>query len=138
LDTFAERLRYALIANIFAIIPMCLMFIAVSDVRVFLHALINPLHHAEKKIIQIDLHVADSTFQQNFIFAIVSLTASTLVWHQYLNFIWACGIVFAISRMAFWIGYRIDPLYRFPGVTATVTMNLSLVFFVLYCVLVLS
>lgn len=31
----------------------------------------------------------------------------------------ALGIVFAVARVAFWIGYAIDPLARAPGMAAT-------------------
>lgn len=133
LDTFAERMRYALIGNIFALIPFFIMLVVVGNAR-FLGKAINPLRHAESKIMEIDGRVVDNTLQQNFVFAIASLTASTFVWHEYLNIIWACGIVFALARVAFWVGYRVNPLYRAPGMAATSYMNLFLIIFVLYCV----
>ncbi len=131
LDSFQERLRFALIANVFAIIPLFAMLVVVGNAR-FLSKAINPLRHAENKVMEIDGRVADNTLQQNFVFLIVSLTAATFVWHEYLNIVWACGIVFAIARMAFWIGYRIDPLYRAAGMAATGYMNLFIIIYILY------
>ncbi len=36
----------------------------------------------------------------------------------------AVAITFVISRVIFWIGYRIHPLYRAPGFASTAYMNL--------------
>ena len=38
----------------------------------------------------------------------------------------AAAIVFVVARLVFWIGYRIDPLYRAPGFAATAYLNLGL------------
>ena len=38
----------------------------------------------------------------------------------------AAAIVFVAARLAFWIGYRIDPLYRAFGFAATFYLNLGL------------
>jgi hypothetical protein len=35
----------------------------------------------------------------------------------------AATMVFVIARTAFWIGYRIHPLYRAPGMAATFGLN---------------
>lgn len=131
LDSFQERIRFALIANVFAIIPLFVMLAAEGNARLLSKA-INPLRHSENKITEIDGRVADNTLQQNFVFLIVSLTASTLMWHEYLNIIWGCGIVFALARIAFWVGYRIDPLYRAAGMAATACMNFFLILYILY------
>ena len=131
LDSFQERIRFALIANVFAIIPYFIMLVVVGNAR-FLSKAINPLRHAESKIMEIDGRVVENTLQQNFVFLIVSLTAATFLWHEFLNIIWACGIVFALARVAFWVGYRIDPLYRAAGMAATGYMNLFLLLYVLY------
>jgi hypothetical protein len=38
----------------------------------------------------------------------------------------AATIAFIVARMAFWIGYRIDPLYRAFGMGATGYLNVGL------------
>ena len=40
--------------------------------------------------------------------------------------------VFVFARIAFWIGYRIDPLYRAFGMAATLYLNLGLLGFSLW------
>lgn len=65
----------------------------------------------------------DNTLQQNFIFAIASLALSTVIPLPKLQVVRACAIVFIAARTAFWLGYRINPLYRAPGMSATAYMN---------------
>jgi len=44
----------------------------------------------------------------------------------------AAVIVFVTARIAFWIGYRIHPLYRAFGMAATGYLNVGLVGFALW------
>jgi uncharacterized membrane protein YecN with MAPEG domain len=46
--------------------------------------------------------------------------------------VWACAVVFVIARLVFWIGYRIHPLYRAPGMSGTAYLNLGMILYVLY------
>ena len=43
-----------------------------------------------------------------------------------IQIVGAAAIVFVAARLAFWIGYRIDPLYRAFGFAATFYLNLGL------------
>lgn len=130
-DAIPERLAYALAANVFAIIPFFIMLITVGNSR-FLGPAIDPTLHKESPSMEIDGRVADNTFQQNFVFAVASLALSTVVPFQYLQVIWACAIVFVVARCVFWLGYRINPLYRAPGMSATAYMNLGILLYVLF------
>jgi uncharacterized membrane protein YecN with MAPEG domain len=85
---------------------------------------------------EIDGRVADNTLQQNFVFAVASLALSTTVSLQYVQVVWACAIVFVVARCVFWLGYRINPLYRAPGMSGTAYMNLGMILYVLYRTLV--
>src|SRR4051812_39169379 len=105
-DTTADRLAYALGANLFAIIPFFIMMVTVGNKR-FLSKAIDPTRHAEDAAMEIDGRVADNTLQQNFVFTIASLTVATIVPLEYLNVVWAAAVWFVIARSAFWIGYRI-------------------------------
>ena len=82
---------------------------------------------------EIDGRVADNTFQQNFVFAIASLALSTVVPLHHLQVVWACALVFVAARAVFWLGYRINPLYRAPGMSATAYLNLGMILYVLFC-----
>lgn len=126
-----ERLAYALRANVFATLPLFIMIAAVGNSR-FLSDAIDPTRHAESRSMEIDGRVVDNTLQQNFVFAIASLTLSTLVPLQHLQVVWACAIVFVVARAGFWLGYRLNPLYRAPGMAATAYMNLGMIAYVLF------
>jgi hypothetical protein len=130
-DTVAQRLAYALQANVFAIVPFFVMLITVGNSR-FLSDAIDPTRGAESPSMEIDGRVADNTLQQNFVFAVATLALSTLVPLNHLQVIWACAIVFVVARGVFWLGYRIDPLYRAPGMSATAYMNLGMILYVLF------
>jgi hypothetical protein len=81
----------------------------------FLSEAIDPTKHAESRSMQIDGRVTDNTLQQNFVFAIASLSLSTVVPLQYLQIVWVCAIVFVVARAGFWLGYRLNPLRTFMG-----------------------
>ncbi len=130
-DLPGERLAYALRANVAAIVPLFVMFSTIGNSR-FLSEAIDPTRRAESRSMEIDGRVADNTLQQNFVFAVVSLALSTIVPLHHLQVLWACAIVFVAARAAFWLGYRLNPLYRAPGMSATAYMNLGMI---LYCLL---
>jgi hypothetical protein len=130
-DTVGERLAYALQANIVAVVPLFIMFITIGNSR-FLSDAIDPTRKAESPSMNIDARVADNTLQQNFVFVVASLAVSTIVEVNNLQVVWACTIVFVVARSVFWAGYRINPLYRAPGMSATAYMNLGMILFVLF------
>ena len=130
-DALDERLAYAVRANVVALLPLFVMLITVGNSRFFSDA-IDPTRGAETQAMQIDARVAGNTFEQNFGFAIASLALSTLVPFHQLQAVWACTIVFVVARAAFWIGYRMNPLYRAPGFSATAYLNLGMIGYVLY------
>jgi hypothetical protein len=131
LDSLEERLAYALRANVFATLPLFIMLVTVGNAR-FLSEAIDPTKHAESRSMEIDGRVADNTLQQNFIFAIASLALSTAVPLTHLQIVWACAIVFVAARVGFWLGYRLNPLYRAPGMSASAYMNLGMIAYVLF------
>lgn len=130
-DATAERLAYALRANIFAIVPLFVMFIVIGNAR-FLSDAIDPTRRAESRTMEIDGRVADNTLQQNFVFVVATLALSTVVALSHLQVVWACAIVFVVARCVFWFGYRKNPLYRAPGMSSTAYMNLGIILYVLY------
>lgn len=134
IDAVAGRIAYALQANIVAIVPLFVMLIAIGNSR-FRSDAIDPTRRAESQSMEIDGRVADNTLQQNFVFVVASLALSTVVSLSRLQVVWACAIVFVVARAVFWIGYRINPLYRAPGMSATAYMNLGMIIYVLFHVL---
>lgn len=130
-DQPGERLAYALGANVFALAPFFVMLITIGNSR-FLSDAIDPTRRAESAAMDIDGRVADNTLQQSFVFAVASLALSTLVPLDSLQVVWACAIWFVVARSLFWLGYRINPLYRAPGMSGTAYMNLFMILYVLY------
>lgn len=130
-DTVAERLAYAARADVFATLPLFIMIVVVGNSR-FLSEAIDPTQHRESRSMEIDGRVADNTLQQTVLFTTALLALSTVVPTQRLQIIWACAIVFVVARAAFWIGYRLNPLLRAPGMAATAYLNLGVIVYVLY------
>lgn len=66
----------------------------------------------------------------------IGLAPSTIVPFAHVQVVWACVIVFVVARFAFWIGYRVHPLYRAPGMSATAYLNLGMILYVLFRMIV--
>jgi hypothetical protein len=133
-DTAADRLAYALRANVVALLPLFIMLVTIANGR-FLSEAIDPTRRAESRTQEINGRVAHNTLEQNFVFAVASLALSTVVPLAYLQVVWACTIVFVVARMAFWIGYRINPLHRAFGMSSTAYMNLGMIIYLLIVII---
>ena len=129
-DGLAERLAYAARASVVAILPLFVMFISIGNSR-FLSDAIDPTRRAESPRMIIDGRAADNTLQQTFVFVVATFALSTVLPSGQMQVVWACTIVFVFARVAFWIGYRIHPLYRAPGMSATAYLNLGMILYVL-------
>ncbi len=70
--------------------------------------------------------VADNTLQQFALFVAASLAVEAGGFGDELSIVASGAIIFVIARVAFWIGYRIDPLYRAAGMAATSYLNVLL------------
>lgn len=123
--TLADRLAYAAVANAFAALPLFIMIVVVGNGR-FFSAAIDPTLHKESQGMIVDGHVVDNTTQQFLIFAAATFALSVNIGEADLNVIAAAAIVFIAARIAFWIGYRIDPVHRAAGFAATAYLNLGL------------
>ena len=123
-DTLADRIAFALRMNIFAMMPLFVMLAAVGNGRFFSDA-IDPLKHKESTSIEINGRVADNTLQQNVVFLAGTLALSTFLTPGSMKLIVALTVIFILARVVFWIGYRMHPLYRAPGMAATSYLNLG-------------
>jgi hypothetical protein len=131
MDTVTDRIVFTLQLNLFAMLPLFVALAVVGNNRFFSDA-IDPLRHAENRRIEINGRVADNTLQQNFVFLIGTLALCTYLSSGSIKLIPALVIVFILARIIFWVGYRIDPLYRAPGMAATSYMNVGIILAVLY------
>jgi hypothetical protein len=131
MDDSVARLVFTLKMNAFAILPLFVGIAAVANGR-FASAAIDPLRHAEIRAIEINGRFVDNTLQQNFVFLVGTLALSIFLDAQSIKLVAALTIVYILARIVFWIGYRIDPLYRAPGMAATSYLNLGILLSLFY------
>lgn len=123
--TLDGRIAYALRWNAVAALPLFVMLVAVGNAR-FKSEAIDPTRGAESRTTLIDGRVADNTLQQFALFVAGTLGLAASLPAERMPVIGAAAIVFVTMRLLFWIGYRIDPLYRAFGFSSTLYMNLGL------------
>ena len=125
LTDLGGRLGYALKANAFAAIPLMVGTITVGNNR-FLSEAIDPTLHKEDQATLINGRVLDNTLQQYVLFVIATMALSVSLAPAEIKVIAAATIVFIVARFAFWIGYRIHPLYRAFGMASTMYLNIGM------------
>jgi len=131
LTDIGSRIAYTLQANAFAVLPLLIAVMVVGNDR-FLSAAIDPTLGKESFATQVNGRVADNTLQQFALFFVATLALSTNLQAETMRLIPAATLVFVASRAAFWIGYRIHPLYRAFGMAATGYLNLGLIVLALW------
>lgn len=123
IDGTADRIAYALRWIALPALLLLIMLAAVGNAR-FLTEAIDPTLGKEDLSTIINGRVADNSTQQFLLFLTGSLALSVTLPPERLNIVPAAVITFIVARVAFWIGYRIHPLYRAPGFASTAYMNL--------------
>ena len=124
-DTAADRIAYALR---WAVPPALLFFAmvaAVGNAR-FASEAIDPTRGKESPKMVVDGRVADNTLQQLVLFLVGMLALAMSLPIARMSIIPAVSITFVLMRIAFWIGYRIKPVYRAFGFSSTAYMNLGM------------
>ena len=124
-DTLAGRLAYALRWAALAALPLALMVAAVGNAR-FKSEAIDPTRPVEDRTMIINGRVAENTLQQFALFLAGSLGLAASLPPDRVTLIGAAAIWFTVARLLFWIGYRIDPLYRAFGFASTLYLTLGL------------
>lgn len=121
-DAAADRIGYALR---WAVPPALLFFcmvVAVGNAR-FKSEAIDPTVGKESPRMIVDGRVVDNTLQQLVLFLVGSLALAVTLPVHGLSIIAALSITLVVMRLAFWIGYRIKPVYRAFGFSSTAYMN---------------
>jgi uncharacterized MAPEG superfamily protein len=131
LGDIAGRLAYTLQAEVFAVLPLLIMIIAVGNGR-FLSEAIDPTLKKESRSTVINGRVAGNTLEQFILFLVATLALSIQLTEGEMRIVPAATIVFIVARILFWIGYRIHPLYRAFGMAATSYLNVGLLAFALW------
>ena len=133
--TLPGRLAYALRWSAVAALPLFLVVAAIGNAR-FKSEAIDPTRGVEDRAMLINGRVADNTLQQFALFLAGSLGLAASLPPRFITVIGAAAIVFTICRILFWIGYRIDPLYRAFGFASTAYLNLGLLLAAIWFALV--
>ena len=121
----ADSIPYALSWLAFAALPLFFMLAAIGNAR-FTSEAIDPTLGKESPKMIVDARVADNTLQQFVLFAASSLALAVNLPPGQLGVIGAASITFVVMRLAFWVGYRIRPIYRAFGFAGTAYLNLGL------------
>lgn len=123
--TAGERLAHAVQWIALAALPLVLAIGSVGNAR-FSSEAINPLAGKEDPATAVNCRVVDNMVQQFLLFGAASLAIAAGARGDQLGVIAAAAIVFVVARLAFWIGYRIRPVYRAAGFASTFYLNLVL------------
>ena len=127
----SSRLAFALQANAFAVIPLLAGIMTVGNNRFFSEA-IDPTLRKEDAATQINGRVVENTLQQFVLFLVATTALSVNLTAAQMRIIPSATIVFVAARLAFWVGYRIHPLYRAFGMAVTGYLNIGLLGFALW------
>jgi uncharacterized MAPEG superfamily protein len=120
-----ERLAFAVKWIAAAAAPLFFAIIAIGNARALSDA-IDPTAGKESPAMIIDGRVVDNTLQQYVLFVAACLAVAAVSRGDQLSLVSGAAIIFIVSRFAFWIGYRIDPLYRAFGFASTAYLNITL------------
>ena len=120
-----DRLALAVKWIALAAAPLFVAIAAVGNAR-FTSEAIDPTAGKESRAMIINGRVVDNTLQQFVLFAASALAVAATSRGDQLGVVSAAAIVFIAMRIAFWIGYRIDPIYRAFGFASTMYLNLAL------------
>ena len=124
-NDLASRLAYALKWDAVAALPLFFMLAVIGNAR-FGSEAIDPTVGKDSSTMIVDSKVAGNTLEQFAIFVVGTLALAAGVEGEAVKIVGAAAITFVLMRIAFWIGYRIKPVYRAFGFSSTAYMNLGL------------
>ena len=127
----ADSIAFVFKMNLIATLPLFAMLIAIGNAR-FLSDAIDPTQHKESRALEIDARVAENTLQQTLVFVVATLAFVTVFPIGMGKLFAALAITFVIARIVFWVGYRMNPLLRAPGMAATAYLNLGIILAFIY------
>lgn len=121
----AERLAFAAQWNAFAALPLMVVIAAIGNER-FKGVGIDSIAGTSSRTLMINARVIDNTLQQYALFSAASFAVAAGADASQWPIVSAAAILFVLLRLAFWIGYRINPLYRAFGMGGTLYLNFTL------------
>lgn len=120
-----ERLAFAAKWIALAAAPLFFAVVAVGNAR-FKSEAIDPTLGKESRAMTVNGRVVDNSVQQYLLFVVAVLAVAASATGPELSLVAGAAITFLAMRFAFWIGYRIHPLYRAFGMAGTSYLNVLL------------
>lgn len=120
-----DRLAFAAKWLALAAAPLFLAIVAVGNAR-FLSGAIDPTAGKESQSMIVNGRVVDNTLQQYVLLFAATMAVAASATGPQLGIVSAAAVIFVISRFAFWVGYRIEPVYRAFGFASTAYLNIIL------------
>ncbi len=92
---------------------------------------IDPLTDVPSNWRRVDMRVLANTVEQTLIFLPLLLATAMVIEADESAWLTALPVVFVLARIVFWVGYRISPMGRAPGMAAGFFINLGMLGFVI-------
>ncbi|WP_439578769.1 MAPEG family protein [Elioraea sp.] len=123
-ETADERLALGVLAVLPGVAVLALMIGAQILLR-FITGAFDPTQGRDGLALVRTQRVITNTVEQLAVFVPALVALATGGGAAAMRSVVALGIVFAVARLAFWIGYAIHPLARAPGMAATGACSLG-------------
>jgi hypothetical protein len=120
----ADRLAYAAAW----LWPIAVLIFAMSIVAALARGsspAMDPTAHAtESRFLDLSRRILTNTVEQSLIFVLGAFAMAAVTPAGQLGLLGALAILFVVARVAFWIGYLVNPVYRYAGFVLTAEINL--------------
>ena len=120
----SNRLGLAFAALLPGVLVLNLMIVTQMLLRIRARAL-DPLAGRDDSRLLANQRVISNTVEQLAGFAPSLLAVAAAGPPGRMVWVIAAGLVFALARLTFWAGYLMHPLWRAPGMAATLTVGLG-------------
>ncbi len=132
-----DRLVLALRCDVFVALMMWAGVHVVARSRLRSEA-IDPLVGKESRAMRVHANYLDNTMQQGLLFVLTTAALSTFLDGETMRLLPIATAVFVVGRIAFWVGYLRDPLWRAPGMAMTLVPNALMLAYTVYRVVWLA
>ncbi len=124
--------RIALVLKL-SVLPAGFLLVVVQAVALtrLITGAIDPLTDAPATWRRVDMRVLGNTVEQTLIFIPLLLAVAMVVKADESAWLTALPVAFVLARIVFWIGYRLSPMGRAPGMAAGFFINLGMLGFVI-------
>ncbi len=117
----------------FAVLPAGFLLVVVQVVALtrLITGAIDPLTDEPTTWRRVDMRVLANTVEQTLIFLPLYLAVVMVIKADESPWLTALPVAFVLARIAFWVGYRVSPMGRAPGMAAGFFINLGMLGFVI-------